>query len=137
MSAPLASPPCPLLVEWRAMDIAARAGKFDEAAAIQHELESVKELVFSEPIVEAVARIKVVLQHEGLIKTAKVRRPQLGISEAEQKQLLDSYRVLKRNEFRSAAAPRGLASCRREPHDYRPGRCTAPLEPGAGSPAAR
>ena len=73
------------------MDIAGRAGKFDEAAAIQKELESVKELVFSEPIVEAVARIKVVLQHEGLIKTAKVRRPQLGISEAEQKQLLDSY----------------------------------------------
>jgi len=30
-----------------------------------------------------------------------VRRPQLGISEAEQKQLLDSYGVLKRNEFRS------------------------------------
>ena len=58
-------------------------------------------MVFSEPIVEAVARLKVVLEHEGLIKTAKVRRPQLGISEAEQKQLLDSYGVLKRNEFRS------------------------------------
>src|SRR6266542_4344818 len=70
--------------------------------ALKRELESVKELVFSEPIVEAVARIKVVLQHEGLIKTAKVRRPQLGISETEQKQLLDSYGVLKRNEFRSA-----------------------------------
>ena len=65
----------------------------NEAAAMQKELESVKELVFSEPIVEAVARIKVVLQHEGLIKTAKVRRPQLGISDAEQKQLLDSYRA--------------------------------------------
>ncbi|HEV8722367.1 MAG TPA: dihydrodipicolinate synthase family protein [Candidatus Binatia bacterium] len=88
--------------KWGAMDIAGRAGKFDEAAAIQRELESVKELVFSEPIVEAVARIKVVLQHDGLIKTAKVRRPQLGISEAEQKQLLGSYGVLKRNEFRSA-----------------------------------
>jgi hypothetical protein len=45
----------------------------DRAAAIQHELEAVKELVFSEPIVEAVARIKVVLHHEGLIKTATVR----------------------------------------------------------------
>ena len=77
--------------KWAAMDIAGRAGKFDEAAAIQKELESLKELVFSEPIVEAVARIKIVLQHEGLIKTAKVRRPQLGISEAEKKQLLDSY----------------------------------------------
>jgi 4-hydroxy-tetrahydrodipicolinate synthase len=88
--------------KWGAMDIAGRAGQFDEAAAIQRELESVKELVFSEPIVEAVARIKVVLQHDGLIKTAKVRRPQLGISDAEQKRLLDSYGVLKRNEFRGA-----------------------------------
>jgi dihydrodipicolinate synthase/N-acetylneuraminate lyase len=82
------------------MDIAGRAGKFDEAAVIQKELESVKELVFSEPIVEAVARSKIVLQHEGLIKTAKVRRPQMGITDTEQKQLLDSYAVLKRNEFR-------------------------------------
>jgi 4-hydroxy-tetrahydrodipicolinate synthase len=89
--------------KWAALDNAGRAGKFDEAAAIQKELESLKELVFSEPIVEAVARIKIVLQHEGLIKTAKVRRPQLGISEAEQKQLLDSYAVLKRNEFRNGA----------------------------------
>jgi 4-hydroxy-tetrahydrodipicolinate synthase len=98
--------------KWSAMDIAGRAGKFAEAAAIQRELESVKELVFSEPIVEAVARIKVVLQNEGLIKTAKVRRPQLGISEAEQKQLLDSYDVLKRNEFRSVNT--GAESKRRQ-----------------------
>jgi len=86
--------------KWGAMDFAGRAGKFDEAFRIQKELESVKELVFSEPIVEAVARIKVVLQHEGLIKTAMVRRPQLGISEAEKKQLLESYQALKKNEFR-------------------------------------
>ena len=82
----------------------ARAGKFDEAFRIQKELESVKELVFSEPIVEAVARIKVVLHHEGLIKTATVRRPQLGISEAEKQQLLESYRALKNNEFRAQSA---------------------------------
>ena len=87
--------------KWGAMDIAGRAGKYAETAALQRELASVKELVFSEPIVEAVARIKVVLQHEGLIKTAKVRRPQLGISDAEKKQLLDSYRALKNNEFRA------------------------------------
>jgi 4-hydroxy-tetrahydrodipicolinate synthase len=87
--------------KWGALDFAGRAGNFDQAAAIQKELESVKELVFSEPIVEAVARIKVVLQHEGLIQTAKVRRPQLGISEAEQRQLLESYSALKGNEFRS------------------------------------
>ncbi|HWH79243.1 MAG TPA: dihydrodipicolinate synthase family protein, partial [Candidatus Binatus sp.] len=87
--------------KWGAMDLAGRAGKFDEAFKIQKELESVKELVFSEPIVEAVARIKAVLHHEGLIKTTVVRRPQLGISEVEKKQLLESYETLKRNEFRA------------------------------------
>jgi 4-hydroxy-tetrahydrodipicolinate synthase len=87
--------------KWGALDIAGRAGNFDQAAAIQKQLESVKELVFSEPIVEAVARIKIVLQHEGLIATAKVRRPQLGISNSERVQLLESYEALKRNEFRS------------------------------------
>ncbi len=92
---------------WGAMDIAGRAGDFDRAAAIQRELEAVKELVFSEPIVEAVARIKVVLTREGLIKTATVRRPQLGIAEAEQKQLLDSYRALKAKEFRSGESDAG------------------------------
>ena len=88
--------------KWGALDIAGRAGKFDDAAAIQRELASVKELVFSEPIVEAVARIKAVLHYEGLIKTATVRRPQLGISESERNRLLDSYRALKINEFRPA-----------------------------------
>jgi hypothetical protein len=63
--------------------------------------------VFSEPIVEAVARIKIVLQHERLIRSATVRRPQLGISEAEKKQLLDSYQALKRNEFRAPARAAG------------------------------
>jgi 4-hydroxy-tetrahydrodipicolinate synthase len=86
--------------KWAAMDLAAQQGDFDKAAALQKELEAVKEMVFSEPIVEAVARIKIVLQHEGLIKSATVRRPQLGISEEEKQQLLDSYRALKGNEFR-------------------------------------
>jgi 4-hydroxy-tetrahydrodipicolinate synthase len=86
---------------WGALDEAGRIGDFERAAAIQQELSAVKELVFSEPIVEAVARIKTVLHYEGLIKTATVRRPQLGISEPEKKQLLDSYRALKANEFRA------------------------------------
>jgi 4-hydroxy-tetrahydrodipicolinate synthase len=85
---------------WAAMDLAAQAGAFDKAAALQKELEAVKELVFSEPIVEAVARIKVVLQDEGLIDTATIRRPQMGISGTEKKTLLDSYRELKKIEFR-------------------------------------
>lgn len=90
--------------KWAAMDRAGRAGEFDKAAAIQKDLESLKELVFSEPIVEAVARIKIVLQHEGLIRTATVRRPQLGIAETEKKQLLDSYRILSGLDSGAAAS---------------------------------
>jgi 4-hydroxy-tetrahydrodipicolinate synthase len=95
---------------WAAMDRAAQAGDFKQAMALQKELEAIKELVFSEPIVEAVARIKIVLQHEGLIKTATVRRPQLGVPEAEKKQLLESYRALKRNRFRAVGAERSIAA---------------------------
>jgi dihydrodipicolinate synthase/N-acetylneuraminate lyase len=92
------------------MDLAAQAGDFKRAMALQKGLEAIKELVFSEPIVEAVARIKTVLQHEKLIKTAVVRRPQLGISEAERTRLLDSYRALKANEFRSTDGERRRAA---------------------------
>jgi 4-hydroxy-tetrahydrodipicolinate synthase len=95
---------------WAAMDISGRAGNHVQALAIQRELESLKELVFSEPIVEAVARIKIVLQHEGLIKTAAIRRPQLGVSKEEERQLLDNYSALKQEGFRKTApAPRQAA----------------------------
>jgi 4-hydroxy-tetrahydrodipicolinate synthase len=87
--------------KWAAMDRVGRTGDFESAATIQKELESLKELIFSEPIVDAVARIKIILQHEGLIKTATVRRPQLGIGESEKNQLLDSYRALKEQDYRS------------------------------------
>ncbi|MDH3444125.1 MAG: dihydrodipicolinate synthase family protein [Deltaproteobacteria bacterium] len=89
---------------WAAMDLAAQAGDFPRAMALQKELDAIKELVFGEPIVEAVARIKIVLQHEGLIRSATVRRPQLGIAETEKKQLLDSYRALRNNQFRASSA---------------------------------
>jgi 4-hydroxy-tetrahydrodipicolinate synthase len=85
--------------KWVALDRAGRAGEFDKAMAIQQELKSLKELVFAEPIVEAVARIKVVLQKEGLIKTATVRRPQMGIADTEKKRLLDSYHAQQGNAF--------------------------------------
>jgi 4-hydroxy-tetrahydrodipicolinate synthase len=88
--------------KWVAMDTAGRAGDFDNAAAIQKELESLKELIFSEPIVEAVARIKIILQHEGWINTATVRRPQLGVAESEKRRLLDTYRTLKEKDYRSS-----------------------------------
>jgi 4-hydroxy-tetrahydrodipicolinate synthase len=86
--------------KWAAMDIAGRTGDFDRAAEIQRELSSLKELIFAEPIVEAVARIKIVLQQEGLIRSATVRRPQLGISDAERRKLLDSYRLVQESDAR-------------------------------------
>ncbi|HXV81181.1 MAG TPA: dihydrodipicolinate synthase family protein, partial [Candidatus Binatia bacterium] len=89
--------------KWAAMDTAGRAGDFDKAEAIQKELEALKELIFSEPIVNAVARIKTILAHEGLIKTSTVRRPQLGVGASEKKLLLDSYGTLKENGYRSSA----------------------------------
>lgn len=76
---------------WGAMDRAGRAGDYKEAMALQEELRDLKELVFAEPIVEAVARIKAILKHEGLIATSTVRRPQMGVTDEEEKQLLASY----------------------------------------------
>jgi 4-hydroxy-tetrahydrodipicolinate synthase len=79
---------------WGQLDIAGRAGRFDQAIDLQKELEEISELVFAEPIVEAVARIKIILQHEGLIRTAHVRRPQLGVSTEERDRLIAGYQRL-------------------------------------------
>jgi 4-hydroxy-tetrahydrodipicolinate synthase len=80
---------------WAALDAAGRKGDYARALALQEELKELSELVFGEPIVEAVARLKAILRDEGLIATAAVRPPQLGISEAERQTLLRSYRELR------------------------------------------
>lgn len=80
--------------KWGALDLAARAGDYKRAMALQNELMEIKESVFAEPIVEAVARIKLVLHAEGLIDSPTVRRPQLGVSEPEKARLLESFRTL-------------------------------------------
>ena len=77
--------------QWAAMDRAAEAGNYQKAMSLQEELSELKEMVFSEPIVEAAARIKIILRHEGLIATSAVRRPQLGVTAEEEKQLIASY----------------------------------------------
>jgi 4-hydroxy-tetrahydrodipicolinate synthase len=79
--------------QWAALDQAGRSGDFRQAMAIQEQLEDLKELVFAEPIVDAVARIKTILRHQGLIKSDAVRRPQLGISIEEKSLLVKSYRL--------------------------------------------
>jgi dihydrodipicolinate synthase/N-acetylneuraminate lyase len=76
------------------MDQAGRAGDFRQAMAIQEELEDLKELVFAEPIVDAVARIKTILRHEGWIKSDGVRKPQLGIGAEEKRRLIESYELI-------------------------------------------
>ncbi len=76
---------------WGAMDRVGRMGDYQRAMAIQEELRELKELVFGEPIVEAVSRIKLLLRHEGLIKTAHVRRPQLGVTAEEEGRLISAY----------------------------------------------
>jgi 4-hydroxy-tetrahydrodipicolinate synthase len=91
--------------KWGAMDRAGRSGDYREAMAIQEELRDLKEIVFAEPIVEAVARIKVILRHEGLIASAEVRRPQMGVSEDEERKLLASYGKLVERAGASRGSP--------------------------------
>lgn len=80
---------------WAALDRAGRAGDYREALAIQQELHELSHLVFGEPIVEAVGRIKAILQDEGLIACARVRPPQMGITATEKESLLKSYHRLR------------------------------------------
>ena len=80
---------------WAALDKAGRRGDYAGALAIQDELKEISHLVFAEPIVEAVARIKAILQDEGLIANAAVRPPQMGISTTERQKLVQSYRELR------------------------------------------
>lgn len=84
--------------KWGQMDAAGRSGDFRKALALQEELRALSELVFGEPLVEAVGRIKTILQHEGLIKSAFVRRPQLGVTPDEKKKLIASYMDLNRKQ---------------------------------------
>jgi 4-hydroxy-tetrahydrodipicolinate synthase len=79
---------------WAALDRAGRSGDFARALELQQELKKVSNFIFAEPIVEAVARLKAVLQEEGLIAHATVRPPQMGISAAEKEAVLRSYREL-------------------------------------------
>lgn len=79
--------------KWGAMDRAGRSGDYKRAMSLQEELSELKELVFSEPIVEAVSRIKVVLKHQGLIKSARVRKPQLGVTGEEERRLIALFQI--------------------------------------------
>ncbi len=81
--------------QWAELDRVGRAGDFDRALELQEELAPLSNLIFDEPIVEAVARIKIVLKNEGLIAHDFVRPPQMGISVAEKAELLKRYAALR------------------------------------------
>ena len=81
--------------QWAELDRVGRAGNFTAALDMQARLQPMSDLIFSEPIVEAVARIKAILKNEGLIACDYVRSPQLGISEAERAELLRRYAELR------------------------------------------
>jgi 4-hydroxy-tetrahydrodipicolinate synthase len=81
--------------QWAELDRLGRAGDFKGAIAMQELLRSISDLIFQEPIVEAVARIKTVLKNERLIASDFTRPPQMGISEAEKQELLKRYAALR------------------------------------------
>ena len=81
--------------QWAELDRVGRAGDFAAALDMQARLQPMSDLIFSEPIVEAVARIKAILKNEGLIACDYVRPPQLGISESERAELLRHYADLR------------------------------------------
>ena len=81
--------------QWAEMDRVGRAGDFDRALALQDELAPLSNLIFDEPIVEAVARIKTVLKNDGLIAHDFVRPPQMGIGAGEKAELLKRYAALR------------------------------------------
>ena len=73
----------------------ARGGDFAGLRAAEEHLRPLQEVIFGEPIVEAVSRIKTVLRHEGIIAHAYVRPPQMGISAAEERELLSRYEAVR------------------------------------------
>ena len=81
--------------EWARMMALARAGDFAGVRAAEEHLRPLQEVIFGEPIVEAVSRIKTVLRQEGVIAYATVRAPQMGISAAEERNLLRRYEAVR------------------------------------------
>jgi 4-hydroxy-tetrahydrodipicolinate synthase len=81
--------------QWAELDRVGRAGDFRSAMEMQELLAPLSDLIFDEPIVEAVARIKTILKNERLIAHDFVRPPQMGISEAEKTELLKRYAHLR------------------------------------------
>lgn len=73
------------------------AGEDDARGAmdLQRKLRRSQDLIFAEPILDAVSRLKAVLKHEGIIASEYVRSPQMGISQSERDEVLKAYAAIK------------------------------------------
>lgn len=64
---------------WARIHELATTGDVAAALDLQRQMRPLQELVFDEPILDAVARLKVALVEDGILDSAYVRRPQLGL----------------------------------------------------------
>ena len=67
---------------WARIHDLATAGDVRAALDLQRQMRALQELVFDEPILDAVARLKVALVEDGVFDSYFVRRPQLGLDPA-------------------------------------------------------
>ena len=67
---------------WARIHDLATAGDVPAALDLQRQMRALQELVFDEPILDAVARLKVALVEDGIFDSHFVRRPQLGLDPA-------------------------------------------------------
>ncbi len=97
--------------QWAELDRVGRAGDFKRAIEMQELLRPLSDLIFDEPIVEAVARIKIVLKNERLIAHENsFGPPQMGIGEAEKAELLKRYAHLRATTDRTRMAGASASS---------------------------
>lgn len=80
---------------WARVIAMGRDGDIRGALGLQDRLRMSQDLVFAEPILDAVSRLKAVLVHEGVIASAFVRSPQMGIADEERERLLRAYEAIK------------------------------------------
>ena len=67
---------------WARIHDLAVAGDIPASLELQRQMRALQELVFDEPILDAVARLKVALVEDGVLDSHFVRRPQLGLDPA-------------------------------------------------------
>lgn len=76
---------------WARIHELATGGDIPAAIELQRKMRPLQQLIFDEPILDAVARLKVALVEDGLFASPFVRRPQLGIEPSQLDELRRRY----------------------------------------------